>query len=195
MPNGVIAIASSSGNEVRFFNPTEKYSKIHDAAVELTDAHGVLWDEQNQVLWAVGRTVLAAYKVTLNADGSITVKEDVARHATIPSDHAHDLAPVYGNSDALWITTGTHVYQFNKTTKTFSTEYDGFKYLNRSNVKGVGNFDDGTTVFLYPDGEFQSWTTKSIVLLRNQDGTMVKEEPISATGHFYKVRVWDVRYQ
>ena len=195
MPNGVIAIASSSGNEVRFFNTTEKYSKQPDATMTLTDAHGVLWDEKNQVLWAVGRDVLIAYQVTLNADGSITVTVDTSRRAVIPSDHAHDLAPVYGDTNALWITTGTNVYQYNKTTKAFSTEYDGFKYLNRSNVKGVGNFDDGTTVFLYPDGEFQSWTTKSIVLLRNRDGNMVKEDLTSATGHFYKVRVWDTRYQ
>lgn len=195
MPNGVIAIASSTGSEVRFFTTTEKLSKKPAAIMSLEDAHGVLWDEENQVLWAIGRTVLTAYKVTLNADGSVTVAEDTSRRAVIPSDYAHDLAPVYGNTDSLWITTGVHVYQFNKTTKTFSTEYDGFKHLNRSNVKGVGNFDDGTTVFLYPDGEFKSWTTKSIVLLRNQDGQMVKEELKSETGHFYKVRVWDARYQ
>ena len=195
LPNGVIAIASSTGSEVRFFTTTEKFSKKPDAIMSLEDAHGVLWDDENQILWAIGRTLLTAYRVTLNADGSVTVTEEVSRRATIPSDYAHDLAPVYGNTDALWITTGVHVYQFNKRTKTFSTEYDGFKYLNRSNVKGVGNFDDGMTVFVYPDGEFRSWTTKSVVLLRNQDGKMVKEDLTSATGHFYKVRVWDTRYQ
>ena len=195
MPNGVIAIASSTGAEIRFFTTTEAFSKMFAARVTLEDAHGVLWDEQNQVLWAVGRTVLTAYKVTLNADGTVTVNEDTSRRATIPSDHAHDLAPVYGNSDELWITTGLHVYRYNKVTKTFSTEYEGCNYLNRSNVKGVGNFEDGSLVFLYPDGAFQSWTTKSMILVRNQDGKMVREELASETGHFYKVRVWDTRYQ
>ena len=195
LPNGVIAIASSTGAEVRFFTTTETFSKKPAAVMPLEDAHGVLWDEQNQVLWAIGRTVLTAYKVTLGADGSVNVVEDASRRAVIPSDHAHDLAPVYGNPDELWITTGTHVYRFDKTMKTFSTEYDGFKYLNRSNIKGVGNFDDGSLVFLYPDGEFKSWTTKSIILVRNQEGQMVKEELKSETGHFYKVRVWDTRYQ
>ena len=195
MPNGVIAIASSNGNEVRFFNATEKYSKQYDAVMTLTDAHGVLWDEQNQVLWAVGRTVLTAYQVMLNADGTVVVTEDTARRATIPSDHAHDLAPVYGDTNALWITTGSHVYRFDKTTKTFSTDYDGHEYLDRSNIKGIGNFDDGSLVFLYPDGQFKSWTTKSMILARNQDGKMVREELASETGHFYKVRIWDTRYQ
>ena len=195
MPNGVIAIASSTGAEIRFFTTAEKASKKINARVALEDAHGVLWDEQNQILWAVGRTVLTAYRVTLNADGTVTVTEDTSRRATIPSDHAHDLAPVYGDTNALWITTGSHVYRFDKTTKTFSTDYAGHEYLDRDNVKGVGNFEDGSLVFLYPDGAFKSWTTKSIVLVRNQDGKMVMEEPVSETGHFYKARVWNTRYQ
>lgn len=195
MPNGVIAIASSTGAEVRFFTTTENFSKAPAARAALADAHGVLWDEQNQVLWAVGRTVLTAYQVTLNADGTVTATEDTSRRATIPSDHAHDLAPVYGDTNALWITTGSHVYRFDKTTKAFSTDYAGHEYLDRANVKGVGNFEDGSLVFLYPDGQFKSWTTKSIVLIRNQDGKMAKEELASETGHFYKARVWDNRYQ
>lgn len=195
MPNGVIAIASSTGAEVRFFTTTENFSKAPAARAALADAHGVLWDEQNQVLWAVGRTVLTAYQVTLNTDGTVTVTEDTSRRATIPSDHAHDLAPVYGDTNALWITTGSHVYRFDKTTKAFSTDYVGHEYLDRANVKGVGNFEDGSLVFLYPDGQFKSWTTKSIVLMRNQDGKMAKEELASETGHFYKARVWDNRYQ
>ena len=195
MPNGVIAIASSTGAEIRFFTTAEKASKKIDARVALEDAHGVLWDEQNQILWAVGRTVLTAYQVVLNADGTVTVTEDASRRATIPSDHAHDLAPVYGDSNELWITTGSSVYRFNKTSKTFYIDYAGCEYLNRTNVKGVGNFEDGSLVFLYPDGAFKSWTTKSIVLVRNQDGKMVKEELASETGHFYKARVWDARYQ
>ena len=195
MPNGVIAIASSTGAEIRFFTTAEKASKKINARVALEDAHGVLWDEQNQVLWAVGRTVLTAYQVVLNADGTVTVTEDTSRRVTIPSDHAHDLAPVYGDTNALWITTGSNVYRFDKTTKTFSTDYAGHEDLNRAHVKGVGNFADGSLVYLYPDGAFKSWTTKSIFLVRNQDGKMIKERLASETGHFYKVRVWDSRYQ
>jgi hypothetical protein len=133
--------------------------------------------------------------VTLKADGSVSVTEDTSRRATIPSDHAHDLAPVYGNKDALWITTGSHVYQFNKKTKTFSTDYAGHETLDRSNIKGIGNFDDGSMIYIYPDGAFQSWTSQSMGLLRNVGGSITGEMLKSETGHFYKVRVWDTRYQ
>jgi len=195
MPNGVIAVASSTGGEVRFFTTTGNYSDAPAASMTLTDAHGVLWDDERQILWAIGRRVLTAYRVTLNTDGSVSVAEDAAFRATIPTDNAHDLAPVYGDKNLLWISTGSNVYQFNKTTKAFSTNYDGNKYLNRSGIKGVGNFDDGSIVYIYPDGEFKSWTSRSMTFVVDGGGVMASAVFTSETGHFYKVRVWDTRYQ
>jgi hypothetical protein len=188
MPNGVIAIASSSGGEVRFFTTDKKTSRNPSAKVVLEDAHGVLWDDEKQVLWAIGRTVLTAYRVTL--DGSkVTVTEEESLRATIPSDWSHDLAPVYGNKNELWITTGSHVYRFNKTTKTFTAD----PTLDRANIKGVGNFDDGSMVYIYPDGAFKSWTSQSAFLIKAD--TSSAKTATSADGHFYKIRVWDTRYQ
>jgi hypothetical protein len=190
MPNGVIAIASSSGGEVRFFTTDKNLSRTAAASVALEDAHGVLWDDEKQVLWAIGRTTLTAYRVAL--DGSkVTVTEQTDLRATIPSDWSHDLAPVYGNKDALWVTTGTHVYQFDKSTKTFRTDYAGHEVLDRKDIKGVGNFDDGSFAFIYPDGAFKTWTSQTAVFLKGG-----KELPLASTnGHFYKIRVWDTRYQ
>ena len=192
MPNGVIAIASSTGGEVRFFTTDKKTSRTPAAKVTLEDAHGVLWDDEKQVLWAIGRTVLAAYRVTL--DGTkVTVTEDTSLRATIPSDWSHDLAPVYGNTDALWISTGSHVYQYSKSTGKFSTDYEGHNILDRKDIKGVGNFDDGSLVYIYPDGAFKTWTGQSAFLLKN--GSTASVTATSADGHFYKIRVWDARYQ
>lgn len=192
MPNGVIAIASSDGDEVRFFTPSGEEPV---AAKSLEDAHGVLWDEKNQVLWAVGGNVLTAYNVVLNADGSVSVTEDANRSITIPAHSAHDLAPVYGNTDELWITCGSNVFRFNKTSRKFYTNYVGNRTINVTSVKGIGNFDDGSVVFIYPDGEYRNWTSSSIVFSKYSDGVMLSEVLKSLTGHFYKVRVWDSRYQ
>ena len=193
MPNGIIAIASSTGNEIRFFSPTQSFS-FQLASVKLTDAHGVLWDDINQLLWAIGGDLLTAYRVTLNGY-KLTVSEDSSRRVVIPTDNAHDLAPVYGNPDLLWITTGSKVYQFNKRTESFSVSYAGNEWLNRKNVKGVGNFSDGSICYIYPDGAFESWTSRSIMLIRCKNGEMVKEKLTSDSGHFYKIRVWDTAYQ
>ena len=80
-----------------------------------------------------------------------------------------------------------------KTTKEFVTDYEGSEILDRDNVKGVGNFDDGSVVYIYPDGEYQSWTSKTVYLLKN--GVEESISLVSEDGHFYKVRVWDTRYQ
>jgi len=194
MPNGVIAIASSYGDEVRFFTTDQEISETPSASITLEDAHGVLWDEEKEVLWAIGRNVLAAYHVERTADGGVSVTKEDDLCLTIPSDHAHDLAPVYGNRNELWVTTTSHVYRFNKAEKTFSTDYKGSSFLDRSGIKGVGNFDDGSIVFIYPDGKFKSWTGQSAFLLSASDGTKV-ESLNSADKHFYKIRVWDARYQ
>ena len=195
IPCGVIAVASSTGGEIRFFKPEGKTSATYDAVVSLEDAHGVLWDEKNQCLWAIGGKVITAYRVTLTADGAIQVSEDPARHLALPTGGAHDLAPVYGNADALWITTSSKVYQFDKNTKTFSTDYEGNGSLNRKAVKGVGNFHDGSIVYIYPDGILKSHTSRSMVFLRTVDGKLTPETLVSPTGHFYKVRVWSTDYQ
>lgn len=193
MPNGLIAIASSTGGEVRFFTVDKRFTRTPSATLTLEDAHGVLWDDQKQVLWAIGRTVLTAYRVELTADGKVNVTEDTSLRATIPSDWSHDLAPVYGNKDALWVTTGSHVYQFDKNTQTFRTDYAGHEVLDTNNIKGVGNFEDGSIVFIYPDGAFKTWTGQSVYFLKA--GAEASEAYTSADGHFYKVRVWDTRYQ
>ncbi len=190
MPCGVIAIASSTGGEVRFFTTDKNLSRTASASVTLEDAHGVLWDDEKQVLWAIGRTVLTAYRVTLEG-GKVTVTEDTTLRATIPSDHAHDLAPVYGNKNELWITTGSHVYRYDKAKNSFSTAYAGHESLDRGAIKGVGNFEDGSLVYIFPDGAFKSWTSQSAIFLRGGEKLTLS----SASGHFYKIRVWDTRYQ
>ena len=194
MPNGVIAIASSYGGRVRFFNPNRKTLRGYAASVPLEDAHGVLWDDDRQVLWAIGRNVLTAYHVELTEKGGVAVTEDHDLRTTIPSNNAHDLVPVYGNKDEIWITTSPHVYRFNKVTGTFSTDYEGKESLDKGSIKGVGNFDDGSIVFIYPDGKFKSWTSQTACFLNAADG-MKQEVLRSADGHFYKIRIWDTRYQ
>jgi hypothetical protein len=192
IPNGVIAIASSTGGEIRFFKTDKNISRTFDAKMPLEDAHGVLWDPENNVLWAIGGNVLTAYSVTVES-GNVTVTEVSALRDQIPSNGAHDLAPVYGNKDELWITTSSHVYRYNKKTRSFTTDYTGNELLDRSGVKGIGNFDDGSCVYIYPDGMFKSWTSRTTYFLTpysNQSKAMV-----SSDGHFYKIRVWDVRYQ
>ena len=126
-------------------------------AEKLEDSHGLLWDPAAGVLWAVGRTVLTAYEVTFDG-GKITVTERRDLRTAIPSDWAHDLQPYYGNTDRMWVTTGSAVYVYSKSQKKFLTDYPGAAKIQRKNVKGIGNFEDGSVVLITPDGGFKTWT-------------------------------------
>lgn len=188
----VIAVAATAGNEVRFYDMKDSSKKYE--SLEFEDAHGALWDPGLGLLWIQGRNVLAGYR--LSADGGkITVVPEEGRTYTIPTDWSHDLQPFYGDTDKFWVTTGTAVYLFSKSTGEFSTSFAGAEYVSKKNVKGIGNYSDGTTVFLIPDGEFKDWTgaTVDAVLLR---GSRAFPFRVSITGAgFYKVRSFNTDYQ
>ena len=192
LPNGIVAVASSDGNQVRFFKTDNEESESADAVMPLNQAHGVLWDEKLEVVWAIGNNVLTAYRVAINSDGGLTVTEDTNLPTTIPSNGSHDLAPVYGSENELWITTFNCVYRFNTKTMSFSTDYEEYDNISHANLKGIGNFDDGTTVYIYPDAAYAQWTSKSIYLVKPNSKAV--DQITSETNHFYKVRVWDSRY-
>lgn len=192
LPNGVIAVAASTGGEIRFFDA--KGDGRTYASVALEDAHGLLWDPSNGVLWAIGTNVLTAYEVNISG-GAISVSERTDLKNTIPTDSAHDLQPVYGDSDRMWITTSSAVYVYSKSERTFLTEFPGSGKVSGKNVKGIGNFDDGSIVLIRPDGGFKSWTGASLSFfpLRGDDYSSLTVR--SGDSGFYKVRVWNKNYQ
>lgn len=192
LPNGVIAVAASTGGEIRFFDA--KGDGRTYASVALEDAHGLLWDPSNGVLWAIGTNVLTAYEVNISG-GVISVSERTDLKNTIPTDSAHDLQPVYGYPDRMWITTSSAVYVYSKSERTFLTEFPGSGKVSGKNVKGIGNFDDGSIVLIRPDGGFKSWTGASLSFfpLRGEDYSSLTVR--SGDSGFYKVRVWNKNYQ
>ena len=190
LPDNIIAVASSSGNEVRFFDITGTgYVKV-----SLEDAHGVLWDPENQIVWALGMKKLTAYKVTRTSSG-ISVTEATERSVDLPSHYGHDLSAYYGDTNKLWITTSSSVYIFNKATKTFSEYIAGGDHIVRSNVKGIGNYTDGSIVTLYPDGALYEWTTQTINLYFKYGSKLYHNEYTTIGTHYYKCRVMCTDYQ
>ena len=196
LPNGIIAIASSAGNEVRLFNATDSYSETYDASIPLNDAHGVLWDEKYQVLWTIGLNKLDAYKITLADDGTVTYERDKSLSAKIPATDAHDLAPYYGDEDMLLVTTGTLCLKFEKKNGRFTSAYGNYRDAQHEHVKGIGIFEDGSMVYIYPDeGGHAQWTSASVVFLKKTEDSFEAVTQVSEMGHYYKCRVFSNKYQ
>ena len=83
------------------------------ASEVFTGAHGMVWDEERELLWALGDSELRSYQIRQNG---LVMKMSRA----LPNPEGHDLRPVPGTS-ALLLTTGQHVWLFDRDRLTFRT--------------------------------------------------------------------------
>lgn len=194
LPNGVVAVASSTPNTLSFFDMNGTASKT----LELDDAHAVLWDPKYEVVWAAGYTEIRAYKVKLS-NGTLTVTEDTTKRSPFNNTGAHDLAPVYYDKDKMWVSTFGKIYVYDKTTKKFSETINGNNgILNVRRVKGLGNFPDGSMITTYPDEKSTSlytWTTEKLNFYFMYEGKLYFSPVYTPNEHYYKVRIVCNDYQ
>lgn len=117
LPRERIVVANSvhpKGNQLVLFDLARSNEPIW--TTPLYSAHGVVWDEQRQVLWAVGFSELQCYalKDWESDKPSMTL---TARYP-LPDESGHDLQPIPGSSD-LAVTMTHHVYLFDRDTHEF----------------------------------------------------------------------------
>ncbi len=190
----LIAVASTVGFDVKFFDPSEGRAESV-GCVYSPDAHGVLYDPDEKCLWILGADMLTKNEVIWE-NGEVTVKR-LAKY-TAPFASGHDLAPYYGDKNRLWVTFHRTVYQFDKTTGEFRTDYDSFPLIHSEErdgqIKGIGNFEDGSCVKIYPDGQFRQWTSTAIRFMKKTEDGFDKTVVKSQMGHYYKIRVFCEEY-
>lgn len=195
-PHGFFAVASSTGCEVRVFSTAlgdGAYSTVH-----LAHAHGVLWDPSLDRLWMLGLDRLLAFRVGTGDDGLPVLEEDEALRCMIPEEDTcgHDLYPVCGDPDRLWVTAGL-VYQYSKREKKMLLDYPGAQRAVARGVKSMGNMPgSGTLVRTVPNGMLYSWNTDTVDLfVPMPDGQYRHEVRLCHSGAFYKARAWYGEYQ
>lgn len=196
LPNGVFVVAGSTGNEVRIYGAGKT---THSDSIAFPSAHGVLWDPKYNVLWISGANQLDAYRVTGTATSpKLELVKDMQYR---PNTSLHDLAPVYGNPDALLLTGANGVVLFDKTTGKVSYDYSAGGYLKaQTYVPGVGNYG-ATDVFVFTNIRkdtltYKEWGTDRVGVYVPGVGPMGKVIYRQATSDaYYKARVWDPAYQ
>ena len=191
LPNGIIAVASSEGNEIRLFNINDG-DTFSDANIQLTDAHGTLWDPEWNLLWTLGKTDLKAYEISLGNGGTVSVEEKISK--PLITSKGHDLAPVYDNDkNKLWVTTDSAVYVYNKDSGEFTLAESS---IQKTLVKGISNFKDGSIVMTYPDGKGSNMNrTKTVSFYLNYEENLYSYNFVSENNEFYKIRVYCTDYQ
>jgi|GEM_PF-160610 len=194
LPDGNIAVAASTGGWVRVYTSSRGRDSAAYSEYRLPGAHGVQWDPDRHCLWALGDDELVALQVA-GTSGSPVL--EVRMKTELPTRHGHDLQPVYGDPDRMWVSTGTAVYQYVKSQNLFDSGFPGNGRISRKSVKSVGNLKDGRVVSTVPDGlvrtntpyPLNDWSTEIV------DFFMDDESRRWAGGAIYKARVWRPEYR
>lgn len=176
LPRGRVVVASSvsqKGNRLILFDLARSNEPIWDTP--LVSAHGVVWDENRQRLWTLGLKDLRSYE--LKDWESQTPSLGLTASYVLPGGDGHDLQAVPHSND-LVVTTGPHVYLFDRDKHEFRLHPD---LGNKANVKCVSIHPvRGQTVFVHAAGK--EWWTDTLGLLAPVGTIQMPGE------HLYKAR-------
>ena len=212
LPSGNIVLANSTGGNLRMF-----YSSVllDDDSIEspqsyvdypLVGAHGVLWDPEYEVLWALGDYELCAYMLKGEGENQTLVKVN-GMGIELPKGMTggHDLSPDYSDTRYLYFTVNSCVLRFDKDENELIVEFDDYELLNGTGVKGFSNNPNGVFFIAgiaggkgtdWADWWKASWCTDTIYYcFRDADGVMQKIPVVSKESAFYKVRAFYGSYQ
>ena len=196
LPNGTFLVGGTQGVALFAYDLRSGKPNLTAKLLPGYDVHGVLWDPEYEVLWVAGAHNLQAYAVSgTPAAPKFTLMPSMATDK-LPSG-VHDLAPVYGDVEKLWVTTSGGVVQVNKDDMSISKAYGGSKLTgNNKYTPGVGNFPDGTLFWICPNENMEEWTSDELfgyVPYGNEKFKKITyKQPADA---WYKCRVFCTDYQ
>ena len=174
LPGERVAVASSfGGDEVRIFNRKESGVGIKPTAkIPLYGAHGVEWDEQRKVLWALGTGKLL--KIQFGEDGAKITEE-----FKLPTSGGHDLS--WWQKDTFAISVDDHCYLFDLKEEKFRPLAS---LADEKKVKSIDRLASSGKV-VWHKGTETSWWSHAIRFLPEGKTKVMEGEKI------YKVR-WDL---
>ncbi|MDG4862063.1 DUF6528 family protein [Streptomyces sp. T-3] len=183
LPDGNVAVACSTGAQVRLYAASQGPRNTTYAKAELKGAHGLHWDGARKVLWAIGDDELVTYRV-----GGSRARPTLTRTFGIrlPGEKpgGHDLFPVAERPGRLWVTTNAAVFQYAKGAQKFVQDFAGADRISRAKVKAVGNDPvTGQVASTVPEsGLGETWWTRKVTVHRPDSQYLL------VNGGIYKAR-------
>ena len=144
--NKIIAAASTAqnGNRLMLFDMSQPAELLDSDS--LYSAHGVVWDEQRNSLYALGYDVLREYKLQ---NGSKLILNNEWK---IPGESGHDMQ-LTPDGNRLFLTEHTGAWEYDISTAKFS-KIDNFP--DAENIKSLNQNKAGRFVYTVPE---ESWWT------------------------------------
>lgn len=207
LPNGLIAVAASGNSTpkngvLRLYSALSKTDSKY-VEIPIYSAHGVLWDPELECLWVLGGDRLTSYTVGGTREApTLTKREGVG----VSTNGGHDLSPVYGNTDLLWVTYYNKVSQYSKSQNKLLNDYQAQPAISTGGVKSINTFSDGVTLMTVADPKNATADHNTNVLrifrYKEVSGTwryimdsVVFDGSVGKARDFYKVRAFLTDYQ
>ena len=175
LPDGNIVTAESRSGEINtFVVDTLKVLGMKANTVKLGNAHNVVWDQKRACVYATATMqagVTALFRFKYNGDRNNPKLTNQQRIYTFEKESGgHDLFPVVGAEDKLWLTAASAVYQVDLSTDTPTCE----KVYSLPDIKSVCNGPDGV-LMLSPTEEWwaEGLTNEQGKALFQMDGARI----------------------
>lgn len=133
LPDGNIVSANSDGNSLKLF-ATGKGNGVEPIEVGFGGAHGCVWDDKRQVLWALGGSKLWAF--TYNFDKDNPMLTPVSDKKYVVEASGHDLYPVPGEDKLYFTSKSLWVFDIEKEELTKLDDMGGVKALTQKEPGG-----------------------------------------------------------
>lgn len=164
LPDGNIVTAESKQGEINLFAvDMEKGTMVKKSTKKIGNAHNLVWDSKRQCIYTTGtinnagKSVTALFRFEYNNDKENPALTNQARIYTFDNEKGgHDLFPVYGETDKLWLTAEHGVYQFDMS----ASELTATTIYEVPDVKAVGRDANGKDYLLKPT---ESWWAPCVV--------------------------------
>lgn len=183
LPENKIAVACSSPcDQLQLYDRSRPNEVLH--TIELPGAHGVVWNEKRQRLYAIGKKKLGIYRL----EGADTDTPKLVEEAAIttPKTSTHDLTPVDENTLCV---SGRNSYLFNIDTREFTelTQFNGLTAIKSVNYN-VNTNEAWYTDSTVPEGDY-NWSSQTVHHTADPMGTDDDYTFRTKNYNLYKVRV------
>ena len=136
---------------------------VKKSTKKIGNAHNLVWDAKRQCIYTTGtinnagKSVTALFRFKYNNDKENPALTNQARIYTFDNEKGgHDLFPVYGETDKLWLTAEHGVYQFDMS----AAQLAATTIYEVADVKAVGKDAQGNDYLLKPT---ESWWAPCVV--------------------------------
>ena len=201
LPWGDIVVVASGGSDgkagrLHYLERMEDGTYVERSEHMLYAAHGVTWDENEQIVWASGFDDVVAFAPQTDKQGHRTMTLIEGRGTQIPCSYGHDLVQDLGDPDILWVSPSGKVFQFAKSKNKLLTEYRASEIIHPLlRAKGIASFPDGVVAWVaYGHHTSSEHPNHFSSLWCREDGTFETRTYTDESAGWNKVRIFSDRY-